>query len=158
MKITIEKIQDTVNNQNPGIADAWISEDDFECPITLAYTDKEIADGSEIENGCITLYHLSNKKNIIEIYENENVYMKESGSNMSAESLIPIGNFSDNKSAYCMINATVTDIAEKEEYICVELNCNGLTFYAIIDKPFDKKIKTGNIISAVWWAELNIEC
>ena len=157
MKIRIDKIQRAAHNQKPGLVDAWIISKNFDCPMTLAFQEQAFEEDSEIDNCYIFLYYYQNENEDFLVYENEEAYHLECDSSMAPESIIPVGNFSDNRSAYSRINATVTDVKEEDGYVYLDLSCNGITFYATVEAVSDRKIEIGNIVRALWWAELVIE-
>ena len=156
MRITIENITNPTNNQKYSLLDTWVSNEGFECPLVLAYNGTLIEENTEIENGTILLHNDPTDRDDFAIYKDADSYYEQSNSSMSEESIIPIGGFSQTKSAYCMINGKVVDVQNKDNNIYINLECNSLVFQAFIENNTDTKIEIGNIVHAVWWAELVI--
>ena len=157
MKITIDKIESAAHNQKPGLADISISNEDYEFSITLSYNETNIEKNQIIENGSVLLYHYLTGRSDFAVYKDVDSYYKESESCMAEESIISVGMFPKNKSAYNMVNGKVSDVHYEINSVYLTLECNGFIFPAIIEGIPDQKIEKGNIIHAVWWAELVTE-
>jgi len=157
MKITIDKIESAAHNLKPGLVDISISNEDYEFSITLSYNGTNIEENQIIENGSVFLYHNLTEKSDFAVYKDVDSYYKESESCMAEESIISVGMFPKNKSAYNMVNGKASDVHYEINSVYLMLECNGFIFPAIIEGIPDQKIEKGNIIHAVWWAELVTE-